>query len=449
MPNVKDLETQQKAFDNWRSLVARFGSPLYVYDLDIVEHQVRELKQALPTNAKVFYSLKANPLPAIVKTVQTAGCCLEVCSNHELSVACNSGISIEQILYSGPGKTTEEIGQAIAIGVNHFSVESYTDLDRLEKAAETAQKSIRLLLRVNPMEPLQGGLAMSGTPSQFGFEESVLLNGAQRLSQLSSYVEIIGYHIYYGTQIDSEESLIKSFKAGIDCTERLTSQLGFTPQVIDLGGGFPWPFANQKSAIALDNLRFRLEQLLAQRKYTAEAEIWFESGRYLSASSGTLLATILDIKPGKFDSQFVVLDAGINHLGGMSGLGRIPRGYVLMYNLSSEQEAWSTETANDGRTLVVGPLCSPLDCLTRRTELPPSVKINDIVAIPNVGAYGLTASLVAFLSRPAPLEVSLRNGIPVDLSSLRTGHESLQFLLPEPENLSINITGDSIHEQYA
>ena len=102
MPNVKELETQQKAFENWRSLVARFGSPLYVYDLDTVEHQVRELKQALPTNAKVFYSLKANPLPAIVKTVQTAGCCLEVCSNHELSVAYNSGISIESTLQRHP-----------------------------------------------------------------------------------------------------------------------------------------------------------------------------------------------------------------------------------------------------------------------------------------------------------------------------------------------------------
>ncbi|NEO41269.1 MAG: type III PLP-dependent enzyme [Moorea sp. SIOASIH] len=425
--NNREPLTLQQAFNNWHSLVARFGSPIYVYDLDIVEERVTELKQALPAQAKLFYSLKANPLPAIVKAVTSVGCSLEVCSENELRVACNSDIPVEQILYSGPGKTDREIRESIELGVINFSVESWIDLARLENAAQKAKKKIRLLLRVNPLEPLQGGLAMSGAPTQFGFEESVLLKGAERLNQLSSYVELLGYHIYYGTQLGSEDNLIEAFSAAINCIERLTLQLGFKPQVIDLGGGFPWSFANENSKVKMNNLRPRLEQLLAQRKHSADAEVWFESGRYISASSGTIIATVIDIKEGKNDSQFVVLDTGINHLGGMSGLGRIPRGYVFMHNLSAREDSPEVNYFKHKRTLVVGPLCSPLDCLARNTTLLNSLRVGDIIAIPNVGAYGLTASLVGFLSRPAPLEIALRGGNPVELYSLRTGHEFLKL----------------------
>ncbi|MGK7943630.1 MAG: hypothetical protein AB4058_04095 [Microcystaceae cyanobacterium] len=423
-------------FQQWRSLTARFGSPLYIYDLDVFAQRVTELQQALPTTAKWFYSLKCNPLPALVREAKANGCCLEVCSENELKVAYYSGISVDQILYSGPGKTAQEISQAIEWGVSYFSVESYTDLLRIDQAAQKAQQKVRLLLRINPEASLQGGLAMSGAQTQFGFEESVLLKDSQKLDELSPYSDLVGYHVYYGTQLESEEILLQAFTAGIECVERLSSQLNFQPQIIDLGGGFPWAYASKKQPISLANLRTRLEELLAKRKYSAEAEVWFESGRYLAASSGTLIATILDIKEGKNNSQFVVLDTGINHLGGMSGLGRIPRGYVFMYDLSTESEMVIDETVNKGKTFVVGPLCSPLDCLSRNANLPASAQVGDLVAIPNVGAYGLTASLVAFLTRPAPLEIALRYGQPVELYTLRTGHESVQI---NPQNLTTTI----------
>ncbi|MFZ1026926.1 MAG: hypothetical protein WAN66_11970 [Limnoraphis robusta] len=416
---------KQQIVQNWNTLVSRFGSPLYVYDLDSVDRQVKTLQQALPTDAKIFYSLKANPLPAIVNAVRQAGCCLEVCSENELLVAQNSGISLDHILYSGPGKTDGEIRRAMETGVTAFSAESWTDVLRIDNAARSTQKSVRLLLRVNPITPLKSGLAMSGTATQFGFEETVLTEGKEQLKNLSSSVELVGYHIYYGTQLDNEDTIVEAVTAAIDCVERLTVELGFTPKVIDLGGGFPWPFANLNSSVSLDTLKPRLEEILAKRHHSLSAEVWFESGRYLAASSGTLIATVLDIKPGKDESRFVVLDAGINHLGGMSGLGRIPRGYVFMHNLSAENETTSTEVSSEQRTFVVGPLCSPLDCLARNSNLPSSLRIGDIVAIPNVGAYGLTASLVAFLTRPAPVEVALRNGNPVECYALRTGHERL------------------------
>jgi diaminopimelate decarboxylase len=423
----------QDIFGNWRSLVEEFGSPLYVYDLDIVEQRIQELKQVLPANSKLFYSLKANPLPAIAKAAATAGANLEVSSVNELKVACSLNFPTEKILYTGPGKTNAEIQTAIEAGVNTFSVESWADLACIENNAQRSEQKIRLLLRVNPITPLQGGLAMSGAPTQFGFEESVLLNGSEKLNQLSSWVELVGYHIYYGTQLDSEDTIVDAVSIAIDCVERLTSKLGFTPQILDLGGGFPWPFANQNQTVSLCNMRDRLEKVLSERQHSAAAEIWFESGRYLTASSGTLIATVLDIKEAKNNSRFVVLDTGINHLGGMSGLRRIPRGYVFIHNISAEKDAIETDTFKYERVSVVGPLCSPLDCLTPNTDISFSVNIGDIVAIPNVGAYGLTASLVAFLSRPAPMEIALRSGKVVELYTLRTGHE--RITIPNKESI--------------
>ncbi|MBK8035518.1 MAG: hypothetical protein IPK22_00045 [Verrucomicrobiaceae bacterium] len=125
----------------------------------------------------------------------------------------------------------------------------------------------------------------------------------------------------------------------------------------------------------------------------------FESGRYLCASSGTLLTTVLDVKKAGMKT-FIVLDTGIHHLGGMSGLGRIPRAALTLINLTAKREG---EIVAD----VVGPLCSPLDSLARGQKMSP-VEVGDVLAVPNVGAYGLTASLLGFLSHTTPEEVAYR-----------------------------------------
>src|SRR5262249_53430277 len=129
---------------------------------------------------------------------------------------------------------------------------------------------------------------------------------------------------------------------------------------------------------------------LAQNGFVHSTKLWFESGRYICASSGTLIATVLDVKESKGGKKYVVLDTGINHLGGMSGLGRIPRPFISVVPLNGDG-AGEIENFD-----VVGPLCSPLDSLARNLKLP-RLKPGDLVAIPNVGAYGLSASLIGFL----------------------------------------------------
>lgn len=126
---------------------------------------------------------------------------------------------------------------------------------------------------------------------------------------------------------------------------------------------------------------------------------------------------MLDVKQSR-TRTFVVLDTGIHHLGGMAGLGRIPRSAVTFTNLSRPD---STETLTAD---VVGPLCTPLDSLARGLTLP-QVQPGDLLAVPNVGAYGLTASLLGFLSHPAPMEIAYRGNEVAEVWRWRTGHQSL------------------------
>jgi diaminopimelate decarboxylase len=115
--------------------------------------------------------------------------------------------------------------------------------------------------------------------------------------------------------------------------------------------------------------------------------------------------------------SFVILDTGIHHLGGMAGLGRVPRSPLKLVNFSLGSQHRATLIAD-----VVGPLCTPLDALARGVHIP-EVRMGDLVGIPNVGAYGITASLIGFLSHPPPVEVAHEGGEVVEAWRLRHGHE--------------------------
>ena len=399
-------------------LVAKFGSPLYAYDLGEVEYRTETLLSVLPVGSALFYSLKANPLPAISAVLRTRGCSAEVSSTGELAAAQEAGFLPSRILYSGPGKTKEEIHNALSAGVVYYSCESWNDLARLESSVSDFDFKVKVLLRVNPSTAPMAQLAMTGLPSQFGFEADSLIAKVEKLQSLHTNVEIVGIHVYYGTQISVCEALISTLQNAIQTAEHLSEQLGFTFHVVDVGGGFPWPYATSEFGPNLTGMQPALSKLSDQRKFTRSAQLWFESGRYLSASSGTLLTRVLDVKESKGGKKYLVLDAGINHLGGMSGLGRILPSAI---SIEPAEPITSTEIETVD---VVGPLCSPLDFIARDIENP-GLRLGDLICIPNVGAYGLTASLVNFLSRPSPVEVTYRGNQCVGVYRLLTGHKKI------------------------
>ena len=400
-----------------RELLERYGSPLYVYDLDEAERQAKALFELLPKSARVLYSVKANPIPEVCAALKTAGCRVEIASVAELKIALEAGFMPNEILCSGPGKMAAIVFDALHAGVTHFSCDSWYDLERLAAAASAAKRAASALLRIHLSDKAAAAAGVGAMQSHFGAEPTELLDGgATRLSQLRG-VELAGIHVYSGTQIQSPEKLAGTFEHAIHVAEEIVRS-GVPLRVLNLGGGFPWPWATSDVPADLSGLRGELERVNGLRRLTADAELWFESGRYLVSSCGNLLATVLDVKVFEAGKTHVILDTGMIHLGGMAGLGRIHRAVASVEPLSKAR----SETHDP--TDVMGPTDSPLDCIARGA-LVPALRPGDTVAIPNVGAYGLTASLVAFASRQPPAEVCCRGTSVLAAYRLRAGHERI------------------------
>lgn len=399
-----------------QKLIAEFGSPLFAYDLESVTRRAADLKAALPEGSRLYYSFKANPLPAIARELRKQGVCAEITSEGELMAAQNAGFN-DGIVLGGPGKTEKVIQTALNQRVRTFSCESFTDAARISKLAWQAGVEVSLMLRVNPAQAPDARLAMSGVESQFGFDEALLLaDGAAERLRLPN-VTLKGVHVYFGTQVASVEALAKNTRCALETAERVSRALRFECSVVNAGGGFPWPYASDVAMTDLSGLREALDVVWKASSLHGRAQLCFESGRYLCAGSGTLITTVLDVKQaGK--KTFVVLDTGIHHLGGMSGLGRIPRAAITLRNLTAQHEG---EIVAD----VVGPLCSPLDSLARGQKMAP-VEAGDVLAVPNVGAYGLTASLLGFLSHETPAEVAYRGTEVVETWFLPCWHANLR-----------------------
>jgi diaminopimelate decarboxylase len=239
---------------------------------------------------------------------------------------------------------------------------------------------------------------MTGVASQFGIDASYVRARPEQFRGHGS-AQVTGLHLYMGTNIDDEDILMRQFTIGAGLAARLAPEVGRLTEV-DLGGGFGAPYARSGDRARFGGLTTRLARLLDAQLpgwRVGSPRIAFESGRYLVGSSGTLLCRVMDVKVSKGET-FVVLDAGVNHLGGMSGLRRLP---PLVPSIEPQSGAEQAETV---RCTVVGPLCTPLDVLARGMLLP-APRPGQVVAIPNAGAYGLTASLLGFLGHPAPSEV--------------------------------------------
>ena len=374
-------------------------TPAYVYDLAEVRANHASLRAALPAGAGLYYSLKANPHPALLRELRAGGALPEVCSPGELDAALEAGWDAGQVLYTGPGKRDQDLARALRLGVREFSVDSAAALDQMAAVAAEQDVEVRCLLRINDDQPAPGqGLAMTGVASQFGADAGQVL-GQPHLFAGRDRVQVHGFHLYMGTNLVAVADLVDQFRRSVRTAVRLTEALtahGADIRVYDLGGGFGAPFAKQGDPVPLHGLKAELEKLFDEELPDQRPEIVFETGRYLVGSAGTLLTTVLDVKRSH-GRDVVVLESGINHLGGMSGLRRLP---PLVPHLLAEHDAGEPLTD----VMITGPLCTPLDMWARSASLP-RVAPGDVLAVPNVGAYGLYASLLAFLGHPAPAEV--------------------------------------------
>lgn len=374
-------------------------TPFYAYERRHIEARVATLRAALPPRWELHYAVKANPMPALVQAMAGWVDGLDVASAGELRVALDTGMAPARISFAGPGKRETEIAQAVAAGVV-INLESEREL-RLA-AQHGARLGLRppVALRINPDFEMKGAAArMGGGPRQFGVDAEQA--GALLRTMHTLPVDFVGFHLYAGSQNLRAEAIAQSQQQAVALAARLAEDAPGPVRLLNLGGGFGIPYFPGDHALDLPTLAGHM-QALAPRLATLfpHAVPVLELGRYLVGEAGVYVCRVLDRKVSRGE-VFLVTDGGLHHhLSASGNLGQvIRRNYPLaLADRVAPDDTHPVETAS-----VVGPLCTALDLLGDRVQLP-RADVGDLVVVFASGAYGLSASPLGFLSHPAPAE---------------------------------------------
>ncbi|MEW6322889.1 MAG: diaminopimelate decarboxylase [Acidobacteriota bacterium] len=374
-------------------IAAAVGTPAYVYSAAAVRAAYERLDEAFGAYPHaIHYALKANSTLALVRLIRELGAKVDANSMGEVEVALRCGYTPADIVFTGVGKSADELDRAVALGLLAINVESPGELDRLDRAARTRGTVARVALRVNPDIDAESHPHISTglRSNKFG----VPIDAAPVLYRDiagRAGLRAVGVHVHIGSQITSLEPLLRAAEAVVALAAALGAQ-GIPIEHLDLGGGLGIAYDERHVADPADYAR-RLVNVVRPSGLTAIVE----PGRSLVGPAGLLLARVVDVKHFEGARRFVVLDAGMTEL-------MRPALYGAFHRIEPVEPRLGEPMACD----VVGPVCESTDTFARDRRLPP-VEVGDLVAIRDAGAYGAVMGS-SYLRRPLPPEVLVDAG---------------------------------------
>jgi diaminopimelate decarboxylase len=362
-----------------------------------MQERVQLLRRALPPGVHVHYAMKANPMPAVVAHLARLVDGIDVASVGELHVALDAGMGADAISFAGPGKSDAEVGQAVAAGIT-LNLESRRELEAAAAAGQRLRLRPRVAVRVNPeFELKSAGMRMGGAAKQFGVDAERVPELLGRIRELD--LDFMGFHVFSGSQSLRADALIEAQAKTLDLACSLAVDAPAPVRSLNIGGGFGVPYFPGDSPLDVERVGAALATRMPElRKRLPQARVCVELGRYLVAEAGLYVCRVIDRKASR-GQVFLVTDGGLHqHLAASGNFGQVIRkNYPLV--VATRMSSTQREIAN-----VVGPLCTPLDLLGDKVEIPPA-EVGDLIAVLQSGAYGLTASPTAFLSHPPAREI--------------------------------------------
>ncbi|WP_426101846.1 pyridoxal-dependent decarboxylase, exosortase A system-associated [Massilia sp. TSP1-1-2] len=379
-------------------LAQRVGStPFYAYDRSLLSERVALLRAALPPALALHYSIKANPMPALVQHMAGLVDGLDVASGGEMKVALDTGMDPARVSFAGPGKSEAELAQALAAGVC-VNLESAREIGILARLSQTLGMQARAVLRVNPdFELRSSGMKMGGGAKQFGIDAEE--TPAMLKLAAGEGMAVLGLQIFSGSQSLKADAIMEAQSRTVELALRLAADAPQALHQFNIGGGFGIPYFPGERALELAPIGAHLAQLQQQvLSALPQAQLAIELGRFLVGEAGVYVARVIDRKVSR-GQVFLVTDGGLHHhLAASGNFGQVIRkNYPVA--VGNRMAAPS-----DAPAYVVGPLCTPLDLLADKMDLA-HAEVGDLIVVFQSGAYGLSASPVNFLSHPAAQEV--------------------------------------------
>jgi len=380
-------------------LAARVGStPFFAYDRTLLTSRVELLRSTLPRGIQLSYAIKANPMTAVVQHLAGLVDGFDVASAMEMRIALDTPVPATHVSFAGPGKTTAELEQAIAAGVN-IELDSAAEAARVVQIGAKLGIRPRVAIRVNPDFRVRGsGMRMGGGSQQFGVDAEQVPSLIASLN--GDDVDVLGFHIFAGSQNLHADILCEAQQKTVELVLTLAKQCPWPIRYFNLGGGFGIPYFEKDQPLDLSAIGDNLAKLLSEaiQPNLPQARVVLELGRYIVGECGVYVTRVIDRKESR-GRTYLVVDGGLHHQLAASGnFGQaIRRNYRVA--IGSRMRAAPEELVT-----VVGCLCTPLDVLGDNLILP-KAEIGDLVVLFQAGAYGLTASPTSFLGHPLPPEI--------------------------------------------
>ncbi len=376
-------------------IAAAVGTPFYVYSTATLQRHFKLFDDALEgTDHLVCYAMKAASNQAILKTLAQAGAGMDVVSGGEYLRAKAAGVPGDKIVFSGVGKTADEIRTALSGGIRQFNVESEPEMQVINAVAQELGKVAPITVRVNPDVDAKthAKIATGKSENKFG----IPISRASEVYALAASLpglEVIGIDVHIGSQLTELEPFELAYNKVAELTERLRAE-GHNIRRLDLGGGLGIPYARSNDAPPLP---VEYGAMVKKTLGHLGCEIEIEPGRLIAGNAGLMVSKVIYVKSGE-DRDFLILDGAMNDL-------IRPAMYEAYHDIVAVEEpaAGVEQRPYD----IVGPVCESGDTFAKQRNMPP-LKSGDLIAFRSAGAYGAVMSS-EYNTRPLIPEV-LVNG---------------------------------------
>jgi len=369
-----------------QKLVKKYRTPFYCYSLSQLKNNYNVLNSAFRTVKPIIcFSVKSNSNLTLLKELKKMGSGADIVSIGELLKATKAGINAKKIVFSGVGKTEEEIRMAIKKGVLLINAESESEVNLINKISKKISKKTSIGIRLNPnvTGKTHQKISTGGKNEKFGLVYNDFINLCKKIRKMKN-LKLEGISVHIGSQITN----IKPFKEVLSAINKIINKTKMNFKFIDLGGGMGISYTKKEKQL---NLK-QYAQLVNKFIKNKNSKIIFEPGRFIIGNTAILIAKIIYIKKSN-NKNFIVLDAGMNNL-------MRPALYDAQHQIVPLKK---TNRLFRGNIEFVGPICESSDKFSNQKSFS-QIKEGDYVGLTHVGAYGMSLSS-NYNTRPTIAEI--------------------------------------------
>ena len=372
------------------TIARKYGTPTYCYSFEKFKKNIFDFKNNFKSfSPLICFAIKSNTNLALIKEIKKFGLGADVVSMGELMMALKAGINPKKIVFSGVGKTPNEINYAISKNILLINAESENEIKEIEKIANSKNKIIQIGIRLNPNTDAKtlNQISTGKKENKFGINEKKFLE-LVKYCKKSKNIDLKCLSVHIGSQILDH----KPYEKMLMVIDKVIKKAKYKFKFIDLGGGMGISYGKNDKSLNYKRYNFAIKNFL--KKYSSK--IIFEPGRSIIGNTGSLISKVIYVKKnGKKD--FIILDAAMNDL-------IRPALYGAMHKI------FPAEKKNKRSNKIyefVGPICESTDKLSSIKNFQ-ELKENDLVVLHDVGAYGMSLSSNYNL-RLKPIEILVKN----------------------------------------